>query len=137
MTERHLSAVPDRSDPKPNFLARRVGVFVAAIGVSALALFGYNQLTDTKPTESNLPVCLPSEETHEFVFDRVGQGVNDAIHDIEGSGEGEGAECWEDAKAIVDKELNKQNPYGPTPENGETIEIPNSITLVDNLDSSK
>ncbi len=86
-------------------------------------------------SDKELKVCIPQGDM-EFTF-KAGQGENAAILAIKGSGLGEGDPCWDDAKAIVDKQLRALHPkdpnfakdpnYVPQPKQGDVIHEPASF----------
>lgn len=80
--------------------------------------------------EGNEPVvCEPSGGMQEFTFDK-GEGEQDAVHAIGGSGPGPDAQCWSEAVESVEKALEATHQY-PVPREGRAIEIPARVDPVD------
>lgn len=112
--------VPSRRQGRERLTAERMKGALAAAG---LAITGCTQPNIEFP-DPNPVKCEVSDDTQEFTFES-GQGVNDAIIAIEGSGGGEGAACWPEAKVAVKDQLSSR-----LPQDGETIDIPVSVEPV-------
>ncbi len=109
--------LPSRGQGRERLTAGRVRAALAAAG---LAITGCTQPNIEFP-DPNPVKCEVSDDTQEFTFES-GQGVNDAIIAIEGSGGGEGAACWPEAKDAVEGQLSSR-----LPQDGEMIYIPVSV----------
>lgn len=122
-------------DAGPNYTKR---LFVVAGGAGALlmAWLGGNLPFGGDDSGENPGIaCTASgEQTFTFGYNyNTGEntGVYDAAFAIDGI-DGEGAPCFSDAVEIVEKELGRDD-YGPAlPQPGQTIEIPQKLTPVEN-----
>jgi hypothetical protein len=94
---------------------------VVAGTLSSGKLFGSDtEPPTTPPTPDELTVCIP-EGSQQFTFE-AGQGEDNAIHAIEGSGQGESDPCWSEAKQAVEGALSRD-----MPQYHETITIPQRV----------
>lgn len=101
----------------------RLGKTAAAVaGFAALTGAGCAQPSevDTR-TADQKNICVAGPDTQEFTYKR-GQGFQDAVHAIEGSGNGEGDACWSEAMSVVTKATQKAGDLAPVAMH--TITIP-------------
>lgn len=124
---------PARHNAQPR--RRNVAAVAGGLLLSAGLLFALvprsNATPEPKPNRDQATTCEPSTETQKFTF-HVGEGVNDAVFAIEGSGKGEGDPCWSEAKDAVVKAVG-----GYDPKVGQQIVEPKSFHPVSPHDPTK
>ncbi len=103
---------PIRGNKKPSAI-----LGIVAVGLLA-ACTGPKQ---TQPVDAAGTVCVVSTETQMYQF-QDGQGIQNAVHAIKGSGSGEGDECWDEATAAVEGAL-----HGNQPGHDTEVRIPVSV----------
>ena len=88
---------------------------------------GKSEATTTTIDVDEATVCIPSGR--QVIRLQPGQGRNDAIHAIEGSGRGPGDPCWSEAAKAVDEAIleTSVDPQYPRAEAGAALELPAAV----------
>lgn len=97
------------------------GLLLAAVSGRAS---GDDKIQPPRNTDETT-ICEVSAGKQSFVFG-AGDGVDSAVHMINGSGSGETDTCWPEAKKAVEEELN-----GYQPQFDQQIYIPLEVTPID------
>jgi hypothetical protein len=105
----------------------------AALGAAALTFYviANSQAGGSKTIEPNKSmdeqvVCEPRGE-QDFTFGEQGNGVNDAIHAITGTGKGPGDPCWSEGANVVREQLSKHGSHPGIPQDGMVIHLPDEF----------
>ena len=111
-----------RSWDNDRTLARDIKIAVAGGGLALASILGISWHTQQN-RKSQTPTHFVFSGDQTFTF-QSGQGEDDAINKIQGSGMGPGNPSWDAAKKVVDGALGQHDGEVNLPQVGQQIDIP-------------